>query len=219
MGGNMGNEILSELIVRWLLDLEALSTRRLVGHDLINFMTPLSMQISMLERNLIRGEQEAALERISKVQRSLAKIEDFSKEQFLNYEEIEAIPIALDKAVVEELLYSVVDLLSLSRDQLTLAFREVAEHSTIDMRLLALYFYYVLDLLRDHHAIRIRFDDKPGEELKISISGEERPEKISDPVLSRLNRFKKIVNSTTMLYEMSNGEDANTTWALTLHTK
>ena len=74
-------DVLESLKLReWVNEFHDISNRRIVAHELNNYLTPLAMQVSMLKNNLGSNQLGKAIERVAKLEKSLGKLKDFSLE-------------------------------------------------------------------------------------------------------------------------------------------
>ena len=74
------DELESLKLREWVNEFNDVSSRRIVAHELNNYLTPMAMQVSMLKNNLGSNQLGKAIERIGKLEIALGKLKGFSQD-------------------------------------------------------------------------------------------------------------------------------------------
>lgn len=74
-------DVLDNLKLReWVNEFNDVSNRRIVAHELNNYLTPLAMHVSMLKSNLDSNQLGKAIERVAKLEKAMSKLKGFSQD-------------------------------------------------------------------------------------------------------------------------------------------
>ena len=204
-------------LLTWLQDFQVLSQRRAVAHDLNNHMTPLSMQVSMLQQHLNKGDLAKAQERVQKLDAALRKLQDYTKLQFVRFGDLEEIPFCPDSHNLESLIQEICDLLKLDRAQLEIDFIPGIAVLDMDLRTLALFLYIGLadaEVVREDQQLDVFWGD--GASLALHYRASLKSDFPVNLTL-QMPRYAKLLNATTGGSRVTQNPQRPQHWTLHIH--
>ncbi|NQV30446.1 MAG: hypothetical protein HQ508_06125 [Candidatus Marinimicrobia bacterium] len=213
--------------MEWINEFHNLSSRRILGHELNNFMTPLSMQVSMLKSHLETGNIDKAVERIDKLDRAVQKLKSFSFELFKpNGTLIKKMPVRSNEEL-KELLNHILLLPGFVDLEMIWDLCNFESPLELDAKIIGLFMYAYLYDKRyvprpSSCTITTSIDEKSNYCLMLQYrSGDgtfNDESKVSESE-SALNHLSKIIKSESQAYSLSGIRGNHKPWILSIVSK
>jgi hypothetical protein len=186
-------------LFKWILSYERLAAQRLAAHELNNYMTPLAMQLSMLKTHLGSGQLEKAEQRIEKLENALAKLEEYSKSQFVKVSAENITMIKLDQTSVESFVKQLLHLLRRDEIRLTISDLQPLADAEVSEYHLAIFLYKIIMHLDETCGIdQLVFATAEAHEgiiLNLQVVPRDEPE-VAPPIHPEIQRCTKLINAS-----------------------
>ncbi|NQV48864.1 MAG: hypothetical protein HQ507_00085 [Candidatus Marinimicrobia bacterium] len=198
------------------------SSRRMLGHQLNNHMTPLAMHVSLVKQQLQSGNFNKAIERLEKLERAVLKLKSFSLELF---DAKESVLNKVDICSNEELkdLMSQILLLPGFRDiELSWDLCTIENAICLDAKVIGLFLYaYLFDNKADKAPANCRVMSSVDDQLDfcLTLHYQSRNNQSIEPFdtvmsTSALSQLAKLIKSETKNYTLSGNKSFNSAWVL-----
>jgi|GEM_PF-5428541 len=206
-------------LLKWILSYERLAAQRLAAHELNNYMTPLAMQLSMLKTHLANGDIEKAGERIAKLENALAKLEEYSKSQFVKVSTQDLTMLSIEPESLGGFVRQLLDLLKRDGIQVSITDVHALPGAEVSEYHLTIFLYKIVNVLDEMLGIdQLVFttpETEDGNTLNLQVITQTTPD-VLPPIHPEIQRCAKLVNGSTSVSHLSVTAHSSTSYSLTI---
>ncbi len=209
-------------IMEWISDFQMLSSRRMLGHQLNNHMTPLAMHVSLVKQQLQAGNSNKAIERLEKLERAVLKLKSFSLELFDAKESVLNKVDICSNAELKDLLNQFLLLPGFRDIELGWDLCKFDNAISLDAKIIALFLYaYLYDNKADKAPANCSIISSVDDQLDfcLTLHYQSRNTQSTEPFeavisTSALSQLAKLIKSETNIYSLSGNKSFNSPWVL-----